>query len=210
MKKGLLLLIVILGIIFAPRCFAEEYEYDVVDSYIDGIAYYDGVIVKNCWAYDLNTRNYVKLDENGYEIMRLDDPRKDPTLKHGTIKIKAIVPKNMNDDRISVIFTGSPFHYENMLTKDNNFEITIDAITDLYRVQCVDLDSDAEIQFPTELKVYEGKESVLELDYSKYAIEEKVETKEVFNKKYIIYIVMGVVVLFFLLLLFMFIKAKNM
>jgi len=207
MKKGLLILIITLCIFISPKCFADDKA--LVDNYIDGVAYYNGNIVTNTWAYDLSAKNYVKLDEEGHEIMRLDDPKKDPTLKHGKMHVKAEIPKNMNNDIIQISLSTSLYTYDIRLDKSNNFETTIDMVVDTYVVHCVDLDRETNIKFPQQLKVYENNTTELSLDYSKYEENEVVEEEKGFDKRIIIYAFFGIIGLFIILLISLFYKAKN-
>lgn len=218
MKKGLIIIICLFMFLLVPRANAEEYEFDCVDSYIDGVAYYENQKVTDKWAYDINEKIYVKLDSNGYVIMRLSDPKMDPSLEHGTIKYKAILPDVLKGKDIEIVLYGHPFHYRVVLNKDNNYELSVDTISDIYTIRSVvyDNNSEYEVDYPNYVKVFANKETEVVFDYSKYEEKEqkKIEKQKIINqennKKYIIYIFIGVFVLFVIVISIMFIKARNM
>ena len=80
--------------------------------------------------------------------------------------------------------------------------------TDVY-VYVKEHDREYEITYPSVINVFEGKTTLLSLDYSKYKKSNSFTKKKVNNKRIIIYIFIGFVIVFVLVLAMMFLKARN-
>jgi hypothetical protein len=207
MKKYIFILIILLIPIYA---YAEP-EIAAVDHYEGNIGYSEYGIIKNTWAYDVNTNKYVKFDQNGYKLYELTNPNDDPMAKKGKINIKVNMPNNLKDEKVVVSVSCTPYDYTFTLDKNNNFNINEPINAESYDFIDVYLENDIDkypIDFPDQINVYENQTTYLNLDYSKY--KQNVETEKKVNKNQIIlYAFGGLFLLAILIIGFMFSKAKN-
>jgi hypothetical protein len=213
MKKRFILLLLL--ILFIP-CVKAEGELIIVDNYIDGHAYSEGELVTDTWAFDIISNTYIKLDSEGVVTREITDMDKDSTMPRGNIHIKALVPDNMKDKKINVVISNTPYGYNYTLDSSNNFEINQNIIATNYYISyvaVVDYTDEYEVFYPTNINVLDGDTTTIELDYMKYKEENKNEDKN--NKKddktntYILYVFVGVVSVFVIVLSILYIKAKN-
>ena len=210
MKK----LIIILVLLFIPTVYAIG-DLQVVDYYKDNRAYDEfDELITNTWAYDMTSKKYVKVDESGNVTQSLDDPTKDPYAKHGRIVIKANMPDNLKDETIVIRMNSIPYRYTFKLNKENNFQIDQEIIEATYEVSYLSIENHAgeySIDFPQTMSIYRGKTTNLELDYSPYKEKEKNKKKQEDKdrKKLILYICLGVLGIITIIVVGLFIKARN-
>ena len=210
MKKLFLLLI----ILFIPTVYAIG-DLQVVDYYKDNRAYDEfDELITNTWAYDMTSKKYVKVDENGNVTQSLEDPTKDPYAKHGRIVIKANMPDNLKEETIVIQINSIPYRYTFKLNKDNNFQIDQEIIEATYEVSNISIDNHAgeyEIDFPQTISIYRGKTTNLELDYSQYVEKGKKNNKQEHKdrNKLILSICFGVLGIITIIVVGLFIKARN-
>jgi hypothetical protein len=207
MKKKLVILLVLLFIPFI-RVNAHVIP---IDTYVDGKPYYSGSALINTWGYDSNTKKYIKTDKSGNVLFKVDNPIDDPISKKGKISISAKVPGTIYDEQIEVVLFNDPYQYSFILNKDNNFKIEQEIIEGTYNINYVSVVNhydDYQVDYPTSINIFTDKTSTINLDYSKY---EKYgnKGKKKNNKRIIIYIFIGIAVVFIIAITVMFYKAKN-
>ena len=180
-----------------------------IDEWRNGEAYCNDEKVSVEWSYDVNTKMYVQLDKNGRKIRELKDINEDPQAKKGTIEISANVPESLNDIKIKIDIMSDIYSYSLELNKDNGFKASKEINVDLYNVgYSVEGADELENQLPTQFKIYEGETTSYKIDYSKYKTKKKKEQSKV--KKIIVIAAISGIVLAFIIIILMFLKARSL
>ena len=206
MKKIIKYIVFVFIILFSINVNALSAPY-FVEQWIDGKAYYKDELLTDQWAYDPSIKKYVLLDENGNKVREVTNLQNDPQVKKGKINISANVPENLKDINIKIEISSEIYFYTLELNKDNNFKVEKEINTDVYYVDySVEGADGLENQLPNQFKIYEGETTSYKIDYSKHS---KTVKKEEKAKKIIVYIAIGGIVLAFIIILLMFLKAKS-
>ena len=208
MKKRYLILLLLLIIPFIKI----NASIATIDSYVDNKPYSNGQLLINRWGYDVSAKKYIKTDSEGSVHLRLDNPIEDPVSPRGKINIKAIVPSNLQEEQIEVIIYNEPYKYTFVLNKTNNFEINEEVIEGTYRVNYVSVVNhydEYQVDYSSSLNIYRDKETKFTLDYSEYKKTYVSTGKKKNNKRIIIYIFAGLFVTFIFVILYMYLKARE-
>lgn len=207
MKKRLVILLLILFIPFI-RVNAAVFP---VEKYVDGKPYYSDHLIIDSWCIDNSTNQYIKTDKNGNILFKTDNPNDDPISAKGNLTITADVPGTIYDEDIEVLIFNSPYQYSFILNKDNKFKVEAEVIEGTYEVTYVGVKNhfdDYRIDYPSTINIYKQKNASINLDYSQYR-NTNPSGKKKNNKVIIIYIVIGIAIVFIIAFIIMIIKARN-
>lgn len=179
-----------------------------IEKWENNHAYYKGEMITDEWAYDSTTKKYILFDENGNKIKELDNLENDPSLKKGKVEISADVPDGLKDIKISFTISSDSYFYTIELNKENNFKVEKEVNADLYTVELYTVTGYEELdnQLPKQFKIYEGQTTSYKIDYSKHKTKNTKDTKV---KKIIIIVAVTGIVIAFIIILLMFLKARS-
>ena len=211
MKRLIRISILMFILLIIPNVKGMIYEINV-EKWENGIPYLGDQPMKNTWAYDNTRKAYIYINDKSEVERELKDIYNDPSVKYGKLHIKALVPEGVEDFYIFIQIDSGLYSYEITLNKENNYEVTLDAVVENYDLFYFSVPDGFETTtlFPNSLKVYKDQTTNIEMDYKSQLDKYKKKTKKEDKVKKIILIVgISFIVLALLVVLLMFLKARS-